>query len=35
VTGERLSLAKPAMTEEMEVEVREMLREILEEERGL
>ena len=32
VTGERLSLARPAMTEEMEAEVREMLREILEDE---
>ncbi len=29
-TGEHLSLARPAMTEEMEAEVREMLREILE-----
>jgi hypothetical protein len=30
-TGEQLSLARPAMTEDMEAEVREMLREILEE----
>ena len=30
-TGEQLSLARPAMTEEMEAEVREMLREILDE----
>jgi hypothetical protein len=30
-TGEQLSLARPAMTVEMEAEVREMLREILEE----
>ena len=30
-TGEQLSLARPAMTEEMEAEVREMLREVLEE----
>ncbi len=30
-TGEQISLARPAMTEEMEVEVREMLREILDE----
>ncbi len=30
-TGEQISLARPAMTEEMEAEVREMLREILEE----
>jgi hypothetical protein len=29
-TGEQLSLARPAMTEDMEAEVREMLREILE-----
>ena len=34
-TGEQLSLARPAMTEEMEAEVREMLREILGEEGGL
>ncbi len=32
--GERLSLARPAMTKEMEAEVREMLRKILEEEGG-
>ena len=30
-TGEQISLARPAMTEEMEAEVREMLREILDE----
>jgi hypothetical protein len=30
--GERFSLARPAMTEEMEAEMKEMLREILEEE---
>jgi hypothetical protein len=34
-TGEQLSLARPAMTEEMEAEVSEMLREILGEEGGL
>ncbi len=33
--GERFSLARPAMSEEVEAEVREMLREILEEEGGL
>ena len=31
-TGEQISLARPAMTEEMEAEVREMLREILDDE---
>ncbi len=35
VVGERFSLARPAMTEEMETELKEMLREILEEEDGL
>jgi len=35
VIGERFSLARPAMTEEMQAEVREMLREILDEEGGL
>ena len=30
-TGEQISLARPAMTEDMEAEVREMLREILDE----
>ena len=34
-TGEQLSLARPAMTEEMEAEVREMLREILDGEGGV
>ncbi len=34
-TGEQISLARPAMTEEMEAEVREMLREILDEGGGL
>ena len=33
-TGEQISLARPAMTEEMEAEVREMLREILDGEGG-
>ena len=34
-TGEQLSLARPAMTAEMEAEVSEMLREILGEEGGV
>ena len=34
-TGEQISLARPAMTEEMEAEVREMLREILDGEGGV
>jgi hypothetical protein len=33
--GERFSLARPAMSEEVEEGVKEMLREILEEEGGL
>ena len=33
-TGEQISLARPAMTEDMEAEVREMLREILDGEGG-
>ena len=33
--GERFSLARPAMSEEVEEEVKEMLRAILEEEGGL
>ena len=35
VDGERFSLARPAMSKEVEAEVKEMLREILEEEGGL
>jgi hypothetical protein len=35
LTGEQISLARPAMTEDMEAEVREMLREILDEEGGV
>ena len=35
VAGEQFSLARPAMSKEVEAAVREMLREILEEEGGL
>jgi len=35
VAGEQFSLAKPAMTKKQEATVREMLREILDEEGGL
>ena len=35
VAGEQFSLARPAMSKEVEADVREMLREILDEEGGL